>query len=106
MQAYKNYIKKILTRVNTINGRKYSEDPNILSLELVNEARTTDNYEINRGIKPGTLIKNWYREMTTYIRTLDKNHMVGRGFKSLGRHPFVSTLFLEIDCVHILTWIN
>lgn len=77
MQAYKNYIKKLLTRTNTINGRKYSDDPTILSLELVNEFRTTDNYEIKRGLLPGSIIQGWIREVTAYIRTLDTNHMVG-----------------------------
>lgn len=76
MQAYKNYIKKLLTRTNTINGRKYSDDPTILSLELVNEFRTTDNYEIKRGLLPGSIIQGWIREVTAYIRTLDTNHMV------------------------------
>lgn len=79
-QAYKNYIHTILTRKNTINGRTYLEDPNILSLELANEPHTSDNYEISRGIAPGSLVKAWVSEMAAYIRSLDPNHMVSESF--------------------------
>jgi endo-1,4-beta-mannosidase len=40
-QAYKNYIHTVLTRVNTVNGRTYSEDPTVFSWELANEPTST-----------------------------------------------------------------
>ncbi len=38
-KLYKNYIKAIVTRENSINGRKYSEDPTLMSWSLLNEPR-------------------------------------------------------------------
>lgn len=34
-----------------------------------------DNYEITKGIAPGTIVKNWVSETAAIIKTLDKNHM-------------------------------
>ena len=76
MQAYKSYVKMIVTRTNTKTNIKYSEDPTIFALELANEPHTTDNYEIKRGIAPGTIIKAWIKDMVAFIRTLDTSHMV------------------------------
>lgn len=76
MQAYKNYITTILTRVNTITNVTYSQDPTIFALELANEPHTTDDYEKNHNIVPGTLVKAWIKDIVAFIKTLDKNHMV------------------------------
>lgn len=38
-KIYKNYVKAIITRQNSINGRKYSEDPTLMSWGLLNEPR-------------------------------------------------------------------
>ena len=76
MQAYKSYVKMIVTRTNTKTNIKYSEDPTIFALELANEPHTTDDYEIKRGIAPGTIIKAWIKDMVAFIRTLDTSHMV------------------------------
>ena len=82
MQAYKNYVKMIVTRTNTKTNIKYSEDPTIFALELANEPHTTDNYEIKRGIAPGTIIKAWIKDMVAFIRTLDTKHMVSSLMRS------------------------
>lgn len=38
-QLYKDNVKALTGRVNTINGRKYSEDPTIFAWDLINEPR-------------------------------------------------------------------
>ncbi len=76
MQAYKKYVTMILSRVNTITNVTYSHDPTIFALELANEPHTTDNYEKDQNIQPGSLIKGWIKEVVAHIRMLDKNHMV------------------------------
>ena len=38
-KMYKNYVKAIITRENSINGRKYFEDPTLMSWSLLNEPR-------------------------------------------------------------------
>ena len=76
MQAYKNYVKTILSRTNTYTGLLYSEDPAIFAWELANEPRTSNNYEISRGLQPGGMIKAWISEMAAFVRSLDQKHMV------------------------------
>ncbi|BDA44582.1 probable mannan endo-1,4-beta-mannosidase 1 at N-terminal half [Coccomyxa sp. Obi] len=78
-QAYKNYVKKILTRKNTITGLTYRDDPTFFALELANEPRCNDGYEVSHGLKPGTIIRAWVAEMAAYIRSLDPNHMITTG---------------------------
>ncbi|CAL8463194.1 g2728 [Coccomyxa elongata] len=78
-QAYKNYVSKILTRKNTITGVTYRDDPTIFALELANEPRCNDGYEVSVGLKPGTIIRAWVAEMAAYIRSLDPNHMITTG---------------------------
>lgn len=41
VQAYQGYIRTVLTRVNTVNSRVYSEDPTVFSWELANEPSST-----------------------------------------------------------------
>lgn len=36
---YKAYVKTVINRVNTINGRTYGNDPTIFAWDLLNEAR-------------------------------------------------------------------
>lgn len=84
-QAYKKYVTMILTRVNTITNVTYSQDPTIFGLELANEPHTTDNYEKDHNMQPGSLIKGWIKEVVAHIRTLDKNHMVG-AHRALSAH--------------------
>ena len=38
-KIYKEYVKAIITRVNSVNGRRYSEDPTLMSWGLLNEPR-------------------------------------------------------------------
>ena len=47
---YRGFVKTILTRVNTINGRTYSEDPTVMAWDLLNEPRCN-------GCPAGTIAK-------------------------------------------------
>lgn len=78
---YKSYVKMIVTRTNTKTNIKYSEDPTIFALELANEPHTTDNYELKRGIPPGTIIQAWIKDIVAFIRTLDTKHMVSSALR-------------------------
>ena len=66
----------ILTRVNTITGVAYKDDPTIFALELANEPHTTDDYETIRGLPPGVLVKAWMEVIVKTIRVVDTKHMV------------------------------
>lgn len=77
-QAFKNWMAHLITRKNTVNGRIYRDDPAIFGWELGNEPRC-------KGTGPGATgwtnrtIVDWADEMTTYVKSLDPNHLVSIG---------------------------
>lgn len=68
---YKDFIRKIILRKNTINKKYYYEDETIFSWEIINEPRSTDN--------SGEIIYHWMKDISEFIRDLDKNHLIGSG---------------------------
>jgi len=78
--AYKNWLRHLLTRVNSLDGVPYSEDPAIFAWELANEPRLTNGSESNsqKGVDM-QLITSWAREMSAYVKSLDTNHLLSVG---------------------------
>lgn len=71
---YKNHVKTVLTRVNTVTGVAYMDDPAIFGWELMNEPRC--NAE-----PTGALVQSWVEEMSPYLKTIDGNHLVTAGLE-------------------------
>ncbi|CAM0877524.1 unnamed protein product [Alopecurus aequalis] len=71
---YKNHVQTVLTRVNTVTGVAYKDDPAIFGWELMNEPRC--NAE-----PTGTLVQSWVEEMSPYLKTIDVNHLVTAGLE-------------------------
>ncbi len=68
---YKKYIEKILNRTNSYNSVQYKDDATIFAFELMNEAEIPkENYRV---------VLNWYDEMSNFIRTKDRNHLITTG---------------------------
>jgi mannan endo-1,4-beta-mannosidase len=70
-QWYKNYVTTILNRVNTLTGIAYKDDQVILAWELANEPRSSD--------RSGEIVRRWLDEMSSYIKSIDENHLVATG---------------------------
>jgi mannan endo-1,4-beta-mannosidase len=64
---FKETIRFILTRTNTVTGVRYADDPAILCWETGNEIESP---------------APWTREIAHYIKSLDKNHLVMDGFNA------------------------
>jgi mannan endo-1,4-beta-mannosidase len=81
---YRNWIERVLTRRNSITGRRYFEEPAILAWELANEPRCP----IRGGRQ---MLLEWIAEMGTLVKELDANHLLGLGdegfFHKRGRGP-------------------
>ncbi|WP_433379292.1 cellulase family glycosylhydrolase [Actinoplanes sp. CA-142083] len=77
---YKDYLEHILNRVNTITGVRYKDDPTIMTWELGNEPRCKGS-----GVYPQSdhcttdTLTGWAGEMTAYLKSLDRNHLVSVG---------------------------
>ena len=61
------------------------------------QARTTNGYETSKGVPLGSIINSWVSEMSSYIKSLDKNHLV-----STGQEGFQ----INGDCCNGHTWMN
>lgn len=69
-QLYKDHAKVLLTRVNSITGVEYRNDPTIFAWNLINEPRCyLCDYDL----------KEWIFEMAEYIKSIDPNHMLTVG---------------------------
>ena len=76
-EGFKQHMAKLITRVNPINGRKYSEDPTILSWMIIEEfISTPSNYPHGFPNVTASEIADWVEENAAYIKTLDQNHLV------------------------------
>ncbi|PIN11251.1 Mannan endo-1,4-beta-mannosidase [Handroanthus impetiginosus] len=71
---YKNHVKAVLTRVNSITGVAYKDDPTILAWELINEPRCQSDIS-------GKTIQDWVLEMSAHVKSVDKNHLLEVGLE-------------------------
>lgn len=89
---YRNTIRKVVERVNTITGKPYRDDPTIMSWQLANEprpgnAKTTDT-EKDMYVK-------WIDDTAGFIRSLDQNHLISTGSEGLKGSADDSKLFVR-----------
>jgi mannan endo-1,4-beta-mannosidase len=71
-QAYKDWLWHLASRVNGITHQSYRDDPTLFAWELANEPRG------NSGTA-SRVLDDWAREMSTYLKSIDPNHMVAVG---------------------------
>jgi mannan endo-1,4-beta-mannosidase len=102
-KVYKQYIKDLLTRVNHLNNKAYKDDDTIMSWELMNEPRNPD--------KDPSIVTSWANEMSTYIKTIDTNHLVALGdeggfnhkasdaYKTLGKTMYDGSEGADFDAI-------
>ncbi len=77
-QDYKDWFTTLANRTNSITGVQYKNDPAIFSWELGNEPRCIATLPTSGTCTQQTLI-DWADEMSTYIDSVDANHMISVG---------------------------
>ncbi|HSC67490.1 MAG TPA: mannanase, partial [Cellvibrio sp.] len=77
---YRNTIKKIVTRVNTVTGKAYVDDATIMSWQLANEPRPGNSKSTP---KEKQIYIDWINGVTAYIKSLDPHHLVSTGSEGL-----------------------
>jgi mannan endo-1,4-beta-mannosidase len=79
-RAYQDWVSHLIGRTNTVNGRKYRDDPTIVAWELANEPRCKGGGAFDRDSGWDTsTITTWAHEMSSFIKSLDPNHLVSVG---------------------------
>jgi mannan endo-1,4-beta-mannosidase len=74
---FREYVRTIVTRRNSCNGRQYTSDPTIMSWQLANEPRPgTSGPEGERNL---CVFYRWIDRTAEYIHMLDTNHLVSTG---------------------------
>ena len=72
-QVYKDWVRHIILRVNSMNGIPYRDDPVIFSWELMNEP----------DIHPIDLLNDWLKEMAAFVKELDSKHLLASGHSNM-----------------------
>ncbi len=71
-EAYKAWAEHLVSRVNTLTGRAYRDDPTIFAWELANEPRGDTG-------TPSQVVTRWAGEMSSYLKSIDEHHLVAVG---------------------------
>ncbi|KAK1319323.1 Mannan endo-1,4-beta-mannosidase 1 [Acorus calamus] len=71
---YKNHVRAVLTRVNTITGVAYKDEPAIFAWELMNEPRCQSDLS-------GNTLQDWISVMASHVKSIDSNHMLEVGLE-------------------------
>lgn len=72
LRLYLQFLTTVLTRVNTVTGVAYSDDPTIFAWELINEPRAPQD-------SSGDVLQAWIERTSAHIKYVDATHMVTTG---------------------------
>ena len=104
-QLYFNHLRNIVSRVNSLTGKPYSEDPAIFAWQLGNEPRCfSDDPEVRAGFI------GWMTEAARIVKEIDPNHLLSTGNEGLMGCEEDPALVREvneiagIDCMTIHIW--
>ncbi|KAJ3303822.1 hypothetical protein HDV03_003494 [Kappamyces sp. JEL0829] len=77
---FKRYIAHVLNHVNPHTGLAYKDEPTIMGIELVNEARCIGSNNARLDPKCNSqMITAWADEISTFIKGIDQNHLISIG---------------------------
>lgn len=74
---YHDYVRSLVTRTNRITGKRYIDDPAIMSWQLANEPRPGGSDSAIERQLPGYIA--WINTTARLIKSLDPNHLVSTG---------------------------
>ena len=115
-QWYKDHIKAVTSRRNTVNGRLYTEDATIMTWQLANEPQAqaalkySGPYPYNFYLTPNPqdLLFPWVERISTYIRSLAPKQLISVGFESKqGEYYFKQVHnFTTVDYATTHCWVQ
>lgn len=87
-QWYKDHIKTVMNRKNTVTGRLYNEDPTIMTWQLANEPQASGAlgyegpYSLSLTANAEDLLFPWVERISAYIRSLAPKQLISVGLES------------------------
>lgn len=76
-KGFKNHMQAVISRTNTINGLKYSEDPTIMAWMVIEELVSAPfNYPDGFPNVTVAEVADWLEENAAFIKQIDPNHLV------------------------------
>jgi mannan endo-1,4-beta-mannosidase len=76
-ELYRAQIHRLVTRMNSLTGRIYADDPTIMAWQLANEPRPGASATSAERNLPHMI--RWIDATAAYIHSLDPNHLVSTG---------------------------
>jgi mannan endo-1,4-beta-mannosidase len=89
---YRRVIDHIVNRSNTVTGKRYRDDPVVLSWQLANEPRPGNS---KAGAEQKATYVKWVADTAHYIRSLDARHMVSTGSEGLAGSVQDAQLYMD-----------
>lgn len=100
------YLRMLVTRVNSVTGRAYRDDPALMAWQLGNEPRPGVSPAVIERVLPAYYA--WIDASAALIRECDPNHMVSLGMEgtiaSQGREDVVLRAHRAIDYLTAHVW--
>ena len=90
--AWQAFIKLIITRKNSINGKVYKDDPTIMAWQLSNEPRPGNGEE---GLKHKDAFISWIHESSKFIKELAPHQLVSTGNEGIKGSLESAQLYLD-----------
>ncbi len=101
-----NYVRALITRTNSVTGKRYADDPALMSWQLCNEPRPGVSADVIERHLPSYY--KWIDDSAALIRSLDPNHMVSLGMEGTiatgGREDIVVRAHQNIDYFTAHIW--
>ncbi len=77
VRMYHHYVRALVTRTNTVTGKRYVDDPTIMSWQLANEPRPAGSPPVIARQLPAYMA--WINATARLLKSLDPNHLVSTG---------------------------
>ena len=81
VDLYRDYVRAVVTRINTVTGIPYAQDPTLMAWQLANEPRPAGG--VTEAVANLPAFYDWINGTARLIKSLDPNHLVSTGGEGL-----------------------
>ncbi|KAL6707580.1 hypothetical protein ACN47E_003929 [Coniothyrium glycines] len=111
---YRDHVRTVMSRRNTVSGRLYTEDPTIMTWQLANEPQNSDAlgyegpYNLFLKANPDDLLFPWVERTSAYIRSLAPKQLISVGLESKQGEYYFKRVhnFTTVDYATTHCWVQ